>query len=106
MAVSTIRGRVDIPETLVTTNYGIRVFFKKINGIRMLHIEGNPSGQIGTAGHSISLSNTVVETPLHFLVATQVLTSTNAYTITLSGLTLKIQPFSSATNYVSATLIY
>lgn len=106
MAVSKIRGRVDIPETLVTTNYGVRVFFKKISGIRILHIEGNPSGQIGGSGHSISLSGTVVETPPHFLVATQVLSSTNAYTIILDGLTLKIQPFSSAGNYVSADLIY
>lgn len=107
MAVSTIKSNTEIAETLVTTNYGIRVYFKKISGVRLLHVEGTPSGQIGTGGHTINLSGTIVEAPPRFLEKTLSLSTTNLYVLEFNiDRTIKIRPASSTNSYVNADFIY
>lgn len=90
----------------VTTNYGISVYYKKICGVRIVHIEGNPSGQIGTSGHTFALNSAIVDSDPYYRVVTQAVTANNNYTISLQNNTVKITPNTAATAYVNATFVY
>jgi hypothetical protein len=98
--------KTNVSRRLIKTNYGISVLYQKINGVRILHIEGNPSGQIGTGGHTISLSDTIADSDPYYRVITQSVSANNAYAISLLNNSITIKPYSSTTAYVNATFVY
>ena len=107
MAVSKIKTQGNYPLTKITRNYGIDILFKKVNGIRFLHVLGNPDGQIGTGGHTISLADTIVEAPDVFMTETQRSSASNSYFIQFGiNKSVKIEPISSTKDYVNATFVY
>lgn len=96
----------EVPNFLVTTNYGIKVYYRKTCGIRILHIEGNPSGSIGTGGHSFTITDARVDSDAFFRVISQDINASNYYTISLLNNTIKIAPGASINAYVNATFVY
>lgn len=104
--IQSIKTSLEVPNFLVTTSYGIRVYYRKSFGIRILHIEGNPSGSIGTSGHSFTITNAMVDSDSFYRAITQTLSSSNFYTISLHNNTITIKPIASATAYVNATFVY
>ena len=108
MAVSTIKAPSyeEVELTKVTTNYGIDVYYKKIAGIRLLLVQGNPAGQVGTGGHTISLANTIVESDAFFRVVATPIGASNYYSIQLQNNSLKIVPLSATSAYVNALFVY
>lgn len=98
--------KTNVGRRLIKTNYGISVFYQKINGVRILHIEGNPSGQIGTGGHTISLSDTIADSDAFYRVITQSVSANNTYAISLLNNSITIKPYSPTSAYVNATFVY
>ena len=96
----------EVPNFLVTTNYGIRVYYRKSCGVRILHIEGNPSGSIGTGGHSFTITDARVDSDAFYRVITQAVSTSNFYSISLQNNVVTIKPVSSTTAYVNATFVY
>ena len=96
----------EVPNFLVTTNYGIRVYYRKSCGIRILHIEGDPSGSIGTSGHSFTITDARVDSDIFYRVITQGINASNFYTISLLSNTITIKPVASTSAYLNATFVY
>ncbi len=92
--------------TQVTSSYGIRVYYKKIFGLHIVHIDGNSAGAIGTGGHEFTIPD--IEASPYFLVQTGYIGSTNYRAELYTSNNVKILPTASlpSNSYINVTFVY
>lgn len=94
--------------TLVTTNYGIDVFYKNQAGVRILWFVGDADGNIGGSGHTFDLPSTV-DSPEGYLKGIG-FSGSQAYALTIYGRSVKIVAVDGSTMsgnpYINTTIVY
>ena len=92
--------------TQVTSSYGFNVYYKKLFGIHLLHVDGNSAGAVGTDGHEFTIPN--IEATPYFLVQTGYVGTTNYRAELYISNKIKILPTASlpSNSYINVTFVY
>lgn len=108
MASGMIYSLTEYKNEEVASSYGLKAYYTKQAGVRILHISGDASGDIGTSGHQFTVSNDVELPPDYLKICGFV--GDHPFVITLNGRTVKITPLNgqpiTGNPYINATFIY